>query len=156
MSNQRIKLIAVLNAVFWGILLVQIPLLWSVPLPEPAADHVSEFAQRYRVTASLELFAFIAASVALSVLMWLRPKAWTAITLACLGAAFFWRMHVSGLSVLFRPPVGDGSLLGALHGWWQFNGHWLTLARLPLLISCIVAWLIIYARLSRKPIPNSA
>lgn len=37
-------------------MLVQIPLLWSVPLPEPVADHAREFAQRYRTTASLELF----------------------------------------------------------------------------------------------------
>lgn len=153
MSEKRIKWISLANAVFWALMLVQIPLLWNVALPEPGPDHVREFAQRYRVTESLELLAFVGASLALSVVMWLRPRNWAALGLGCIAAIFLYRMYIASLSVFFNPPTGDGSFMGALQGWWHFNGN-LWLLRLPLLLSCIVAWLVIYARLSRQPAPS--
>jgi hypothetical protein len=149
MSEERIKWISVANAIFWALLLVQIPLLWSIPLPESGPDHVREFAQHYRVTASLELCAFVVASLALSVAMWVRPRRWVALGLGCIAVIFLYRMHLAGVSVLFRPPAGDGSLVGAMRGWWQFNGNW-WLIRLPLLLTCIVAWFVIYAGLSKQ------
>jgi hypothetical protein len=149
MSNQRLKWISVANALFWMFLLIQIPLLWNVPLPEPGPDHVREFAQHYRVSASLELLAFVAASVTFSALMWARPRRWIALVLACIAILFFYRMHVSGLSVLFRPPAGDGSLVGAMRSWWHFNGNW-WLIRLPLLLTCIIAWFVVYVGLSKQ------
>ncbi len=105
MSEQRIRWISALNTVFWTLLLIQIPLLWNIPLPEPGPDHVRDFAQRYRVTVSLELLAFVAASLALSVAMWRRPRPWIALGLCCIALLFFYRMHLAGLSVLFRRPV---------------------------------------------------
>src|SRR5262245_42830507 len=81
-SGKHLKLISVANASFWTLLLIQIPLLWNVPLPEPGPDHVREFAQHYRVTASLELLAFVAASITFSALMWARPRRWVALVLA--------------------------------------------------------------------------
>jgi hypothetical protein len=39
MSEKRIKWISLANAVFWALMLVQIPLLWNVALPEPGPDH---------------------------------------------------------------------------------------------------------------------
>lgn len=149
MSEQRIKWTAIASTVFWALLLIQIPLIWNIPLPEPGPDHVREFAQRYRVTASLELVAFVGAGLALSIVMWRRPKRWVALGLCCIALLFFYRMHLAGLSVLFRPPVGDGSLMGALRGWWHFNGNW-WLLRLPLLLSFIVVWLVVYVQLSKQ------
>lgn len=150
MSNQHLKWVSIANAVFWALLLIQIPLLWNVALPEPGPDHVREFAQHYRITASLELSAFVAASITFSALMWLRPRRWVALVLACIAVLFFYRMNLAGLSVLFRPPAGDGSVLGAMRSWWQFNGNW-WLVRLPLLLTCIIAWFVIYAGLSKQP-----
>ena len=150
MSNQRLKWISVANAVFWTLLLIQIPLLWSIPLPEPGPDHVREFAQHYRIAASLELLAFVTASIIFSAFMWVRPKRWLALVLACIAILFLYRMNLAGLSVLFRPPAGDGSVVGAMRGWWHFNGNW-WLIRLPLLLTCIIAWLVIYAGLPKQP-----
>jgi hypothetical protein len=114
---------------------------------------VREFAERYRITASLELLGYSSANVALSVLMWVRPRSWVAITLACLVSAFFWKHYISPLSIFFRRPAGEGSRQRT--GWWRFNGRWPQLVKQPLMACFAFAWLFIFIRLSKQPSPNS-
>ena len=150
MRTQHLKIVAILSAVFWATLLLHIYALFTEPLPDH--ETVRRFAERYRVTSSLQLLAFVLPGIALSLWVWLRRSAWAAVALACVAAAAFWWMYASGVSVYFRPPLGDGSFGGALDGWWRLHSSAIGwhVAKISLLIASVVAWLIVYARLSRE------
>jgi len=150
MSTQHLRIIAIISAVFWAALLLHIYALFADTLPDD--ETVRRFAEHYRVTSSLQLLVFVLPGTALSLLMWLRRSAWAAVALACLAAATFWWMYVAGVDVFFRPPLGDGSFGGALHGWWRLHSPAIGwhIAKISLLITSVVTWLVVYARLARE------
>ena len=150
MRSQDLKLISILSVVFWAALLVHVYLMLAQPLPED--DRVREFAERYRITASLELSVTVAIGITFSLLSWLRRAGWAALVVACLAAATFWRMYLSGLLGCFLPPLGDGTLEHAMAVWWRLYSPslgWYLLKAMLLLVS-IVTWIFVYVRLSRE------
>lgn len=150
MRTQHLKIIAIVSVVFWAALLLHIYVTFATPLPDH--ETVRGFAERYRITSSLQILAVAIPGIVLSLWVWLQRSTWAAIALACLAAATFWWMYISGVTVLFRPPLGDGSLGGAFHGWWRLHGPAIGwhVAKISLLVASVITWLIVYARLSRE------
>jgi hypothetical protein len=87
MRTQHLKIIAILSAVFWAALLLHIYALFTEPLPDDQT--VRRFAERYRITSSLHLLAFVLPGVALSLWAWLRRSSSAAVALAFVAAAAF-------------------------------------------------------------------
>jgi len=123
---------------------------FAEPLPDD--DRVRQFADRYRITSSLQVMAIVIAGVTFSLLVWLRRAAWAAIALTCLAVFVLWRWYIAELPLLFRSPLGDGSLKRAASMWWRLHGTLLGwhIAKLTLLLLSAIVWPLAYARLTRE------
>src|ERR1039457_3766752 len=150
MTARHVKFISILSALFWAALLIHVYLAFVQPLPDD--DRVRQFAERYRITSSLQVMAIVADGVTFSLLVWLRRAAWAAIALTCLAVFVLWRWYFAGLPGFFRPPLGDGSLERASSLWWRLHGPMLGwhIAKVTLLVLSVVVWPFVYARLARE------
>jgi len=150
MRSQHLKLISILSAVFWAALLIQVYWMFAAPLPDD--DRVRLFAERYRITASLELVVTVAVGIAFSLLAWLRRASWAAVIVVCLAAVTLWRWYLSNLPAFFRPPLGDGTFEHAVSVWWRLHSPSLGwyLLQAALLILSVIVRSFVYARLSSE------
>jgi hypothetical protein len=134
---------------FWTALLAHIYLTFAQPLPDD--DRIREFAERYRITSSLEVLAIAATGIIFSLFVLFRRARWAAIALMWLAGFVLWRWYLSGLSYLFRPPLGDGTVGRAASTWWRLYSPLLGwhILKVTMLLLSIIIWPFIYARLSR-------
>ncbi|MGI8603708.1 MAG: hypothetical protein ACR2OZ_12015 [Verrucomicrobiales bacterium] len=140
----------VLTSAFWLFMLWQQSAFVLHSLQSPP-DHptVARFAQRYIVTSSAELAAFLFAALAFGTLLyWLRAS-WAAAALTLISILAVWRYFLAGTSILFRPPLGDGTLGGAFAAqsrlvserWFSFS------VQTVLLFALVILWVICFCRL---------
>lgn len=150
MPLKHLKMIAILSILFWVSMSVHI--YWTFSTPLPADERIRAFAEKYRVTSSVHLLAFMLAGIALSVWAWLRRSAFAAAAMACLMGAALWWMYLAGSSIYFRPPLGDGTFGKALHSWLHIQSSQLPwhLCKLVFLVSAVPAWLFVFTKLSAE------
>jgi hypothetical protein len=114
-------------------------------------DHpiVRSFAHRYVFTSSAELFIFIVIAAVLTALVWTRRSTLSAAGLCILFGFAVWRYFFAGMSVFFRPPLGDGSWAQAFAGYLRINANFLAvrIIQLLLLFALLVLWPISFRRL---------
>jgi hypothetical protein len=144
MRLPRVALI--LSALFWLIVLVQ-QILWLPHALQPRFTHdprIGAFASRYVFTSSLQILLFFTVAGVLAFYVRSTRRAWPAAALCLLFAVALWRYFLTGLSLFFRPPFGDGSLHGAALGYLRFHstGMWLHVIKLVLVVSSFALWAI--------------
>jgi len=149
MTVRHLKLISILSTLFWAALLLHVYQSFIQPLPDD--DRARQFAERYRITSSIQVIVIVIAGVTFSLLVWLRRAAWAAIALTCLAVFVLWKWYLAGLPGLFRSPLGDGTLERATSIWWRLHESLLVLhiAKVTLLMLSAVIWPFVYARLAK-------
>ena len=140
----------VLTGVFWLFKLWQqcAFVLHTIQSP-PDHPTVARFAQRYIVTSSAELAAFLVAAVTFGALLCWRRAAWAAAALALVSGFAVWRYFFAGMDVLFRPPLGDGTIGGAVSAHLKLTSErWFTSSiQTVLLFALVFLWVICFRRL---------
>lgn len=140
----------VLTGVFWLFMLWQQGTFVLRTIQSPP-DHptVARFAQRYIVTSSAELAAFLAAVLVFGALLYTRRAASAAAGLALVSCIALWRYFFAGMEVLFRPPLGDGTIGGAVSAQLRLaSERWFTFSiQTVLLFALVFLWVICFRRL---------
>jgi hypothetical protein len=140
-----IRVATLLTVVFWLIILIQQALFIPHAL-EPRFIYsplIGPFARRYVVMSSIEIVFLIAIAGALIFCVYRLRRVWPAIALCMLFTFAIWRWFIQPLPIFFRPPLGDGSLHGALAGYLHFHASdlWLDLTKMFLVLGCFALWI---------------
>jgi hypothetical protein len=139
-----IRVATLLTVVFWLIILIQQALFIPRAL-EPRFIYsplIGPFARRYVVTSSIEVVFLTALAGVLILCVCRLRRVWPAVALCMLFAFTIWRWYIHPLPIFFRPPLGDGSLHGALAGYLHLHSYdlWLDLTKIFLVIGCFGLW----------------
>jgi hypothetical protein len=140
----------VLTSAFWLFMIWQqcAAVLHIIQSP-PANRTVARFAQDYIVTSSRELAAFLLAVLIFGALLCWRRAAWAAAALALVSGLAVWRYFFAGMSVLFRPPFGDGTIGGAVSAQLRLVSErsFAYSVQTVLLFALVFLWVICFYRL---------
>jgi hypothetical protein len=148
-KQRHLKALAIGTAVLWAALLV-VPLYssWTAPLPDN--PRIKAFAEEFRITTTLETLAFFVSGVFLSLWAWVRRSSPAALAVAFTAAGALWWSQLSSAGIFFRAPLGDGTISGALQGWWRLHRPSIGIhsARILFFLVSIIVWSFVSFRLS--------
>jgi hypothetical protein len=147
-----IRLAIALTASFWLVVVIQ-QIAWIPHALEPRFTRdplIAHFARSYVITSSLQILLFVGIATVLCIYFYRSQRQWAAAGLCILFILAFWQYFVVGLSLFFRPPMGDGSFHSAVASYLRFHstGLGLHLTKLFLVLGSFVFWL---TALSRTP-----
>ena len=148
-----LRVAIILSALFWAIALVQ-QAVWLPHALQPQFTHdarIGAFATRYAITSSVQLLLFVAVACLLAFYVYRSRRAWAAAALCVLFVLALWQYFFAGLSIFFRPPLGDGSLYAAALGYVHFHSGdmWLHVTKFVLVLSCLFLWVFASFHISR-------
>lgn len=150
----------VLTGLFWLFMLCQQAafVLHTIQAP-PDHPVVAHFARRYLFTSSAQVSLFFVAAFIFCTLIWRTRQAWAAGVLVFISGLAVWRFFLAGSGILFRPPLGDGTLSGAIAAQLRLaSQNWIMFSiQTPLLFALVILWIICCHRLSiGKPTRNDS
>jgi len=113
MSNRYLKLAAFLCILFCTVLAIhQTYFLFSAASRHP-------FLAGYRISSSIEAGVTIVLGLTAAILLVARQTALRGLAVGIFCLLAVWKYYISGLSMFFYPPFGDGSLRMAFSMWWR-------------------------------------
>jgi len=148
MRIQFIKVVAVVSIFGWiGLLAHQI--YWLTTVYGAAAGHptmtdfIDTFLASFGVSSSAQMLVTVAIGVTLSILVFVRRSAWAALGLFLLALLVFYQTYLDGISICFRPPLGDGSWQRAAAAWWKMYSSMIVVRGIEFafLIGSLVFWI---------------
>ena len=144
-----VRVTVLLTVAFWLFMFLrQIFTIWRTVTID-IDPLLQSFAYRFAITSSALLFAYIASAALLTAFVWTRRSRWAAVGLCFLFAAAVWQYLLAGTSILFQPPLGDGSFSGALSAQRRITGSFfgLHVVQSILLVTLLLLWLLCLSRL---------
>jgi hypothetical protein len=152
MATKLPKLISgtlILTAFFWIFMLGRTTFsVWRY-LHMTVDPSIAASAHRYIITSSLQVVLFTVFATILSLTVRFDRSASAACGLVLLFLVAIWHYFFAGTSILFRPPLGDGSWSRALSTYYRLHSGFLGLHvfQSALLFTLLVLWVLSLLRL---------